>query len=203
MIGGTKQTRRLLGAAIVLNLGAGLFGTYGILSSPLDIVKLLPEHPAAIAQADAAGLDSVTDATPAPITPVSALEQSVPMPGPSPAVPTTGAAARRTTTTGRPPAAPALGLLATIVPPKADVAQVKQELSRRVSGFKPTDNQIRQFSGQVCGVFAKGYSYAEVKTATLKAAARYPFLGVSPDDADFAIHEAVRLYCPQYGSRLP
>jgi hypothetical protein len=92
--------------------------------------------------------------------------------------------------------------VATVVPPARAVEAMRKEASQRINGFSPTSKHINRFASEVCSAFARGYSYEQVKAGVMKAAGRYPFLGVSSTDADFGVRESVRVYCPAYQDRL-
>jgi hypothetical protein len=92
--------------------------------------------------------------------------------------------------------------VATVVPPARAVEAMRKEANQRINGFSPTAKHITRFASEVCSAFARGYSYEQVKAGLLKAAGRYPFLGVSSADADYGIRESVRVYCPAYQNRV-
>lgn len=88
-------------------------------------------------------------------------------------------------------------------PTKAALQGAIRELDARTNYFRPTEKQIREFSGEVCTAFDQGYSYAEVKSGVLDSATRTPYLGVSSADADYSLRSAVQLFCPGYAPLLP
>lgn len=200
----TPSARRWLAAAAAVNLCLALMVTLGIVSNPPTLDRLLPEHPAnrvRIAQAppEAAG-QVVAPATPQAPPPTAA---AAPAAASSPAPKASAPAKPKTSKAPAPSAAP--GTAGVRPPSTSEIEQVKREVAQRVSapGFSPTQNQIQEFSRQVCGAFDEGYSYAQVKSAVLAMAARYPNLGVGAPDADYAIRTAVEMYCPAHKSRLP
>jgi hypothetical protein len=62
-----------------------------------------------------------------------------------------------------PPAlAPRIENTTTVVPPQAQVEEIKQRVRERTRGFSPNGSQVARFAREVCGAFGQGYSYEQV-----------------------------------------
>lgn len=135
---------------------------------------------------------------------------------PKPTAPPTTKAPARTTTTKAPAtaaAAPAPTATATPTtvakvprrtPTAAEVQGVITELKRQVGGLlllvSPTPAQIDQAGDQICTAFDNGQTFAQVKATGLSMIPSS--ITVSPATADWAVRQAVTLYCPGYANKL-
>jgi len=106
------------------------------------------------------------------------------------------------------------------VAPLASVAAVVQQVARTVPTaaqvqaaiaglqglvpalglFPPTVAQVNDIGNQVCTAFDQGQTFAQVKSTAL---AMVPKIIVVPLTApDYAVRQAVNLYCPGHASKL-
>jgi hypothetical protein len=89
-------------------------------------------------------------------------------------------------------------------PSAAEVQTVITELKRQVGGLllllSPTPAQIAQAGDQVCTAFDGGQTFAQVKATGLSMIPAS--VTVTPATADWAVRQAVTLYCPGHASKL-
>lgn len=201
-------------------LGAALAGLI-VLNLLLAVAALAGVVPHAVDGQTVAALATVDD--PAVVAPAAAAEpapvpasEPAPEPEPTPASRPPAAAAvvpaaPATTAAPEPPPAPAPTAPATTAPTiparkNPSSAQVQagiNQLRARNPLFNVTESQARQFADQVCSAFDAGSSYSSVRAQVMQAAAGVPLVTITAADADFAIRNAVQLFCPNYLSKLP
>ena len=177
--------KRALGLAILVNLAAAAVAVWHIARQPLSIESLVGA-PAAVS----------TSGQPNGAAPATPTPEAGGAPRPS----ARGPAAPRTNG-GSPPASVA----PRVKPPPVQVREFKREIKRRVSlppGVRPTQRQVEGVSEEICKAFDRGYRYAQVVDGLKKAGSRYG-LGVSAEDARYAIEAAVNSRCPAHDVRLP
>jgi hypothetical protein len=141
----------------------------------------------------AAATPKTTTAPPTTKAPV-AKPQAAPATSPAPAA--AGAPA---------PAAPAApAKVARRTPSSAEIQGAIGELKRQVGGLlllvSPTAAQINQVGDQVCTAFDSGQTFAQVKATALSMIPAS--VTVLPSTADWAVRQAVTLYCPGHASKL-
>jgi hypothetical protein len=216
MFARTTSNLRLLGGAIATNLLLAVVVGIGMTVRPVNAGMLLPARPAGVAAVPLAG------AVPGQEVILAAGGQLSPGVGGTAAagaVNRSRSGARATSTervrgvgsstalAGTAPGQPSRPTVTRpaprVEPSKAALQAAVRELDARTNYFRPTENQVREFSGQVCTGFDQGYSFEQVKSAVLDSAKRAPYLGVSSADADYATRSSVRLFCPGYAPLLP
>ena len=98
----------------------------------------------------------------------------------------------------------ALVKVARRTPSPAEVNAAIAELKRQVGGLlllvSPTPAQIDQVGDQVCTAFDNGQSLAQVKATALSMIP--PSVTVTAATTDWAVRQAVTLYCPGHASKL-
>ena len=217
MFASTPSNRRMLAAAIATNLLLAVVVGIGMTLRPANAGMLLPSEPASVAAGPAAAPGSVQDAGLRGGGPTSSGAGGTEgsgtrtRPSGSPGAPAgeqragSEAATATVAAVGRGPASAVLVTRPAprVEPSRAALQAAVRELDARTNYFRPTENQVREFSGQVCTAFDQGYSYSQVKSAVLDSAKRAPYLGVSSADADHAVRSAVQLFCPGYAPLLP
>ena len=148
--------------------------------------------------------------SPAPTAPTT----TAPKPRTTTAPPTTKApAAKRTaptaatTTAAAPTTAPAPAAPVKVprrTPPPAEVQAAISQLKAQVGGLlllvSPTPAQIDQAGDQVCTAFDNGQTFAQVKATGLSMIPAS--VTVSPATVDWAVRQAVTMYCPGHASKL-
>ncbi len=155
--------------------GLSLAAAMSILSAPLDAAHLVEGPPALAA--------TVGTAASTAVHPPVATEATAP--------PTAAAlAAAKPKRVKAPPSA---------------IRQYATKVSDRLNlppGVRVTQNQVIGVAEAICDGFDKGYSYAQVHEGLKSAGSKYS-LGVSDDDAAYAIREAVNIRCPAHVGVLP
>ena len=90
------------------------------------------------------------------------------------------------------------------MPTTAEVNAVILELKTRVGGMlmlvSPTPAQIAEAGDQVCTAFDNGQSFAQVKATGLSMIPAS--VTVTPATADWAVRQAVALFCPGHANKL-
>ncbi|MGI8809779.1 MAG: DUF732 domain-containing protein [Acidimicrobiales bacterium] len=222
MLNDTSRNRNLLAGVVGVHLAVALALGLGAVPMPGDngpvrtaSVALVEDlaTPAARQPGDTAQQPAT-----APVAPPAAAAQAVPVP-----VPTTVARPRVTAppTTKAPVAkvapAPAPAAVAPVpavaaaparvarrTPSAIEVQTAINELKRQVGGLmllvSPTPDQIAQAGDQVCTAFDGGQSFLQVKATGLSMIP--PSVIVPPTTADWAVRQAVALYCPGHASKL-
>jgi hypothetical protein len=206
------QTRRVLGAlagttAVTLAVGVGV-GT-GLVPRP-NAPGSVTSQPAAapVVQAVAPAVVEVTPETtvvtaPPPTAPPTTAAPRVTAP-PSTKAATTQAAAVEPAAVAAPAPPPvASGPTPRRVPSAAEVQQVIAGISSMVQlplFFQITPAHVADIGNRICTAFDEGQTFAQVKATGLSMVSRY--VVVSPAAADYAVRQAVALYCPAHGSKL-
>ena len=219
MFASTRSNHRMLAAAIAANLLLAVVVGIGLAVRPANAGMLLPSQPASLSALPGAGPGTARgvalggDGTASSGTGSAGVQRTGSGGSGSsgaadprqPGSGSAGAAAATLAATGRGTASP-VGVTRPAPrtePTKAALQGAIRELDARTNYFRPTEKQIREFSGEVCTAFDQGYSYAEVKAGVLDSAKRAPYLGVSSADADYSVRSAVQLFCPGYAPLLP
>jgi len=214
MLHNSSRNRKVLAGLVGVNLALALAVSAGAVPLPGDEGKVR-----------AASVSEVTELAPparqpgdaarelAQAAPVAAAAQAVPTSAPTTvarpkttAPPTTKAAVAKVAgATAAPAAAPTAPVkVARRTPSPAEVQATIAELKRQVGGLlllvSPTAAQLDQAGDQVCTAFDSGQSFAQVKATGLSMIPAS--ITVSPATADWAVRQAVTLYCPGHASKL-
>ena len=221
MLNNTSRNRKLLAGLVGVNLTLALAVSAGAVPRPgvdgeVRTASVSQVEELAAPPARQPG-DSVLAATPPP-APAAVTAATVPTPAPTtvpkPKVttpPTTKApVAKAAPVTAPPVAAPAAASaaapakVARRTPSATEVQGVINELKRQVGGIlllvSPTAAQIAQAGDQVCTAFDGGQSFAQVKATGLSMIPAS--ITVPPATVDWAVRQAVTLYCPGHASKL-
>ena len=224
MLENTSRNLKVLAGAVGVNLALALavsvgavpqLGDHGAVRTASvaeaeDIVAPPVRQPGDAAKA----VDDVTTTTaaasaapPAPSTTVAKPKATTP---PATKAPTSARTAQPTAapTTAAPAAAAPTAPVSTKVPRRtptaAEVQAAITELKRQVGGLlllvSPTPAQIDQVGDQVCTAFDNGQTFAQVKATALSMIP--PTVTVSAATTDWAVRQAVTLYCPGHASKL-
>lgn len=89
------------------------------------------------------------------------------------------------------------------MPTVAQVQQVIAGIRARVQlppFFQVTPARVADIGNQICTAFDQGQTFAQVKATGLAMVSRY--VPVSVEAADYAVRQAVALYCPAYAPKL-
>lgn len=223
MVANTSLTRRVLGGVAGVNLALALAVSAGAVPRPGDHVQTAASAqveelaaPAARQPGDAAAPVAETPAPAAAPTPTTAAPATTVAAPKVTTPPTTKApkpAAAPKTTVAAPavapaPAAPAPAVAAvTTVPRRVPTATEVQAVITRLKKdipmltyFSVTPAQIDQAGDQICTAFDNGQTFAQVKATGLSmvpAAIKVPAA-----TADYAVRQAVALYCPGHANKL-
>jgi len=217
----TSRNRKLLAGVLGVNLALALAVSAGAVPLPgekgevraasvSDVEELAP--PAR--QPGDAARELTQAAPPAPAAVAEVVTTSAPTTVPKPkttAPPTTKAPVAKVAAATAPaiaapaavaPAAPVK--VARRTPSPAEIQAAIAELKRQVGGMlllvSPTPAQLAQAGDQVCTAFDNGQTFAQVKATGLSMIP--PSITVSPATADWAVRQAVTLYCPGHASKL-
>ena len=222
MLKNTSLIRKVLAGVVGVNLALALAVAAGAVALPGD------DHgdvrTASVSQVEELAAppprqpgDAVTTTVPAP-APDAVAAAAVPTPAPTtvpkPKVPTPATTkapvAKAAPATAPPVVAPAAAAPAAPVrvarrtPSATEVQGVINELKRQVGGIlllvSPTAAQIAQAGDQVCTAFDGGQSFAQVKATGLSMVPAS--ITVPPATVDWAVRQAVTLYCPGHASKL-
>ena len=214
------QTRRLLG---VLAGTTGLTLALGVGASTGLVPKLANSE---AAQSDQVAAQEVTEGgssfnTLEPESPPTTLAPPPPTTTPpttsAPKVtvpPTTKAPAPRVAATVpaavAAPVAPAAAAVAAVVQTVARTVPSHAQVISAIGGlqalvpalglFPPTVAQVNDIGNQVCTAFDQGQSFAQVKATALSMIPKS--IAVPPTAPDYAVRQAVALYCPGHASKL-
>ncbi len=218
---------KLLAGAAGVTLVLALAVSAGAVPKPGDSDNVHATSIAAVEEVAAPPARQPGDAVTAPAPVTAAAAAAVPAAPAQPAQPATTVATPKATTpptTKAPakapakasaPATTAVTAPATTVPvtvPKvarrtpttAEVSALIAELKRQVGGLlllvSPTPAQIAQAGDQVCTAFDNGQTFAQVKATGLSMIPAS--VTVTPATADWAVRQAVTLYCPGHASKL-
>ena len=206
MFESTRRNVSLIGAGVVLTLGLAGGAAAGVVPKIGDAVDTASPK-AAVSTPD--GL------APAVVAEVPAVETPPPTEPPTTVVavtspPTTrpGAAARRSASASPAPAAaapvasaaPAAPTIAARRNPTS--AEIRSAISQLGLPIVPSEAQARQFGDSVCDAFDQGQTFAQVSATARQAANQVPLVSVSPAVVDSSVRTAVRLFCPDYSSKI-
>lgn len=221
MLANTSRTRRVLGGVVGVNLTLALavsagavprFGD-GVHTAAAAQIEEMPA-PAARQPGDAGGEVAAAPApaaeTPAPTTvpPTTVVKPAVTAP-PTTKAPRAAAAPKPTTPAPAVTAAPVVTVPAVVakvarrVPTPAEIQGVIGELKRRVpllNFVAVPATKIDEIGNQVCTAFDNGESFAKVKTTGLSMLPAGVSVPVGTDD--WAVRQAVTLYCPGHANKL-
>ena len=220
MLENVNLSQKLLATVLGVNLSLAIAVGAGALPKPGDshevrtaAVSEVEEVAAPAARQPGDGVKTAVQAATAPTT-VAPTTTTVPKPKTTP--PTTKAPVARTTAPTAPAPAPAVtappttaapaapAKVARRTPTSAEVQAAIAELKQRVGGLlllvSPTPAQIDQVGDQVCTAFDNGQTFAQVKATGLSMIPAS--VTVSPATADWAVRQAVTLYCPGHASKL-
>ena len=222
MLTNTSLTRRVLGGVVGVNLALALAVSAGAVPRPGDDV-----HTAATSHVEELAAPAPRQAgdNAAPVAP--AVEAPAPAPTPTTAAPATTVAkpkvtAPPTTKTPRVAAAPAAAAPAPAVTaaPVAPVVAAVTKVARRVptaaevqgvitrikgdipilSYVSIAPAQIDQAGDQVCTAFDNGQTFAQIKATGLSMIPAS--IKVPTATADYAVRQAVAMYCPGHANKL-
>jgi hypothetical protein len=223
MLGNTRLTRRVLGGVVGVNLSLALAVSAGAVPRPGDNVHTAAATeieevaaPAARQPGDVAVPAAVAEApapapeTPAPTTvpPTTVVKPAVTAP-PTTKAPRAAAAPKPTTPAPVVTAAPVVTVppvvakVARRVPTPAEIQGVIGELKRRVpllNFVSVPSTKIDEIGNQVCTAFDNNQSFAQVKSTGLSMLPAGVSVPVGTDD--WAVRQAVTLYCPGHANKL-
>jgi hypothetical protein len=149
--------------------------------------------------AEPAVTEATTPTTAAPVTTVAKPKTTTP---PTTKAPTAKAAPTTAAPAVAAPVVPAK--VARRVPSPAEVNGAITELKRQVGGIllivSPTPAQIAGVGDKVCTAFDSGQSFAQVKDTALSMIPAT--VSVLPSTTDWAVRQAVALYCPGHANKL-
>jgi hypothetical protein len=222
MLTNSRLTRRVLGGVVGVNLTLALAVSAGAVPRPGDNVQTTAATqveelaaPAARQAGDVAAqatqaaqtAPAPTPTTAAPATTVAKPKVTTP---PTTKAPKVAAAPKATATAPAvttPPAAPApAAVVATVarrVPTPAEVQAVITRLKKDMpilSFVTISPAQIDQAGDQVCDAFDAGQTFAQVKATGLSMIPTSITVPVAT--ADYAVRQAVTLYCPGHANKL-
>lgn len=214
MLQNTSRKLKVLAGAVGVNLSLALAVSVGAVPQLGDD----PIRTVAVSEV-------VEEAAPAARQPGDTTSQAPQEPAPTTVAPapTTAVAKPRTTvpttTKARAPKAAAPAVAAPVpapvaaagpvkvarrIPSPAEVQSAIAELKRQVGGLlllvSPTPAQIDQVGDQVCTAFDNGQTFAQVKATALSMIP--PSMTVTAETTDWAVRQAVTLYCPGHASNL-
>ena len=219
MLENSSRNRRLLGGVAGVNLALALAVSAGAVPRPGDNGDV---RAAAVAEVEQVAVnarqpgDAMSETSQAPAPVASAVAEAAPTTTvakpkvTSPPTTKPPSSASRTAQPAAPAAAPAAAVPAAPIkvarrtPSATEVQATIIELKRQVGGLlllvSPTPAQIAQAGDQVCTAFDNGQTFAQVKATGLSMIP--PTVTVSPATADWAVRQAVALYCPGHASKL-
>jgi hypothetical protein len=222
MLTNTSLTRRVLGGVVGVNLTLALAVSAGAVPRPGDNVQTAAATqveelaaPAARQAGDVAAqavqatpppAQAATPTTAAPATTVAKPKVTTP---PTTKAPKVAAAPKATSAPAvtAPPAAPApAAVVATVarrVPTAAEVQGVVTRLKADIPILKYVSispAQIDQAGDQVCDAFDAGQTFAQVKATGLSLIPAS--IKVPAATADYAVRQAVAMYCPGHANKL-
>ena len=219
MLNNTSRNRKLLAGLVGVNLTLALAVSAGAVPRPGDHGEVRTASVSQVEELAAPPARQPGDSVPATApAPAAVTAAAVPTPAPTtvpkPRVttpPTTRApvakAAPVTAPTAVAPATAAAAAPAKVArrtPSATEVQGVINELKRQVGGIlllvSPTAAQIAQAGDQVCTAFDGGQSFAQVKATGLSMVPAS--ITVPPATVDWAVRQAVTLYCPGHASKL-
>lgn len=222
----TSGKLKVLAGAVGVNLALALAVSVGALPQPgaddrvhaAAVSEVVEEAAPAVRQpgdaaAEAPQEQAPTTVAPAPTTAPGATTTVAKPKTTAPATtkaptttkPTTGAAPAPAVTPPAPTTAPAAPVkVARRSPSAAEVSSAIAQLKQQVGGLlllvSPTPAQIDQVGDQVCTAFDNGQTFAQVKTTALSMIPSS--VTVTAATTDWAVRQAVTLYCPGHASKL-
>ena len=217
MLNNTSRNRKLLAGLVGVNLSLALAVGAGAVPRPGDDGNVRPASVSQVEELAAPPARQPGDVAqdlaqvPAPAPAAAPVPTSAPTTVAKPKVtvpPTTKAPVAKAAPVTAPPAvAPAAAApvaVARRTPSPTEVQAVITELKRQVGGLlllvSPTPAQIAQAGDQVCTAFDGGQTFAQVKATGLSMIPAS--VTVSPATADWAVRQAVALFCPGHASKL-
>jgi hypothetical protein len=220
----TSRNRKLLAAVVGVNLALAIAVSAGAVPRPGDNGAVHAATVAAVEEIAAPAArqpgDNVAPAAPATTPSTAATAVAAPaqpattVPKPKTTTPPTTKAPARSAQSTAPATAAVTAPAATVpvtiakvarrTPTAAEVQGVIAELKRQVGGLlllvSPTPAQIDQAGDQVCTAFDNGQSFAEVKATGLSMIPAS--ITVTSTTAEWAVRQAVTLYCPGHSGKL-
>ena len=220
MLANTSLTRRVLGGVVGVNLALALAVSAGAVPRPGDNV-----HTTAASHVEEIAAPAARQA--GDVAPAAAAPAPEPAPTPTTAAPATTVAKPKVTTpptTKAPrvaaapkpaapapvvaaaPAAPAPAVVTKVarrVPTPAEIQAVITRLKKDIpilSFVTIAPAQIDQAGDQVCTAFDNGQTFAQVKATGLSMIPAQ--VTVPTTTADWAVRQAVALYCPGHANKL-
>ena len=217
MFANTSLTKRVLGAVVGVNLTLALAVSAGAVPRPGDDVHTTAatqvEELAAPAARQAGDVTTPTTEAPAPTpttaaptTTVAKPKVTTPPTTKAPRVASAPKAAAPAPAVTAAPAAPAPAAVTKVarrVPTAAEIQAVVTRLKADIPILKyvtiaPT--QIDQAGDQVCTAFDSGQTFAQVKATGLSMIPAS--IKVPAATADWAVRQAVAMYCPGHANKL-
>ena len=222
MLENTSRNRRILAGVAGVNLAFAVAVGVGAVPRPGD--DAVRTATVALEQVDAAGpvhagvaagqseTPATVVATEAPAHAAPATKASTPRTTTPPTTkaprPTRTTAAPAPATAAAPPAAAPVPTAPVKVPRRtpsaaevqAAITQLKQQVGGLLLLVSPTPDQIAQAGDQVCTAFDNGQTFAQVKATGLSMIPAS--ITVSPATVDWAVRQAVTLYCPGHANKL-
>lgn len=217
----TSVTRRVLGGVVGVNLALALAVSAGAVPRPGDNVQtaaatqaeeLAAPAPrqagdvvAQVEEAPAPAAPDTTTTTAAPTTTVARPKVTTPPTTKAPkaaAAPRAAAPAPAAVAPAPAPAAAATGV-ARRVPTAAEVQAVISRLKKDIpmlTYFSISPTQINDAGNQICTAFDGGQTFAQVKATGLSMIPAS--IKVPAATADYAVRQAVAMYCPGHANKL-
>ena len=225
MLENTSRKRKLLAGAAGVILSLGLAVSVGAVPQPGDDTEVRPAAvsqvveevaaPAARQPGDTAEPAQQAEQAPSTVPPTTVVAPATTVAQPKTTAPATTKAPAPTRTAPAPapataaapapaPAAAAPAKVARRTPSPAEVnsaiAQLKQQVGGLLLLVSPTPAQIDEVGDQVCTAFDNGQTFTQVKATALSMIP--PSVTVTAATTDWAVRQAVTLYCPGHASKL-
>jgi hypothetical protein len=222
MLTNSRLTRRVLGGVVGVNLTLALAVSAGAVPRPgndvhtaaaTQVEELAAPAPrqagdvvAQVAEAAPAPAPEPTPTTAAPVTTVAKPKVTTPPTTKAPKVAAAPKAAAPAPVVAAAPAAPAPAAVTTVarrVPTPAEVQAVITRLKADIPILKYvtiSPAQIDQAGDQVCDAFDAGQTFTQVKATGLSMIPTS--IKVPAATADYAVRQAVALYCPGHANKL-
>lgn len=215
MFGQTKRLLGVLAGTTGLTLSLGVGASTGLVPKLANSDSTQSDQAAAKEVTGGSSFSTLDPASPPPTPPPTAPPPSAPPTTAAPKVvvpATTRVTVPKVAAVEAPVAAPAAPvvplavvstLVARTVPTTAQVQAAiagLQSLVPALGLFPPSAAQVADIGNQVCTAFDQGQSFGQVKTTAL---AMVPRTIIVPATApDYAVRQAVALYCPGHASKL-
>ena len=222
MFTNTSLTRRVLGGVVGVNLALALAVSAGAVPRPGDNVQTaaatqaeelaapLPRQAGDVVaqvEAPAPAAPETTTTTAAPTTTVAQPKVTAPPTTKAPKAPAAPRAAAPAPAVAAAPApAPAPVAAAGVarrVPTAAEVQAVISRLKKDIpmlTYFSISAAQINDAGNQICSAFDSGSTFAQVKATGLSMIPSS--IKVPAATADYAVRQAVAMYCPGHANKL-